>query len=110
MPVPKKNSVDSGMIPKMRQFLIDLAKRYQSVLRIIDEALQSENFKDKTWAVELILKRLPFGQSGSDADKELKKKGSSVQRLPVASSQDIASMSDEALLQEIQSYLNPSDE
>ena len=39
------------------KFINALKERYQQVLKVIDDALESESLKDRIWAVEQILKR-----------------------------------------------------
>ncbi|MEM0952183.1 MAG: hypothetical protein AAGI66_08600 [Cyanobacteria bacterium P01_H01_bin.74] len=41
-----------------KAFVRTFANRYQTALNNIDEALQSENLKEKTWATDHVLKNL----------------------------------------------------
>jgi hypothetical protein len=56
---PRKAPVPKGLLPKLKGFLEALGDRYHRALQVIDEALASDNLKDKIWAVDWILKRLP---------------------------------------------------
>lgn len=50
--------MDSDKVLKpVKRLISALQKRYKHILHVIDEALQSENIKDKIWAVEQIIKR-----------------------------------------------------
>ncbi len=50
--------MDSDKLLKpVKRLITALQKRYKHILHVIDEALQSENIKDKIWAVEQIIKR-----------------------------------------------------
>lgn len=52
---PKKK----GLLPKLKLFWDALSDRCQFALQVIDEALASDNLKEKIWAVDWIFKRLP---------------------------------------------------
>lgn len=47
-----------GAASALRQFWYDLHARTNHVFTVLDEALQSEDFKQRSWAVELLLKKL----------------------------------------------------
>ena len=50
--------MDSDKLLKpVKRLITALQKRYKHILHVIDEALQSQNIKDKIWAVEQIIKR-----------------------------------------------------
>ncbi|HEY9686700.1 MAG TPA: hypothetical protein V6C52_06980 [Coleofasciculaceae cyanobacterium] len=67
--IGKKTPAKKGLLPKLKGFLEGLGDRYQRVLQVIDEALASENFKDKIWAADWILKRTPPPEALSDTQK-----------------------------------------
>lgn len=48
----------------LREFWLKLVDRSQRLFDILDDALESDNFKERVWAVELLLKKL-------SPDKEL---------------------------------------
>ncbi len=56
---PRKAATPKGLLPKIKSFIEALGDRYHRALQVIDEALASDNLKDKIWAVDWILKRLP---------------------------------------------------
>lgn len=64
----KKPTARAGFLPKLKGFLEGLGDRYQRVLQVIDEALASDNLKDKIWAVDLILKRTPSVEPGKEVN------------------------------------------
>jgi hypothetical protein len=59
----RKSSAKKGFLPKLRGLMEALGDRYQRVLHVIDEALDSDNLKDRIWAVDWILKRSPAPES-----------------------------------------------
>lgn len=75
-----------------------LGDRYHRALLVIDEALASDNLKDKIWAVDLILKRTPNietdGQSKARKEKEKH-----------LSSASIAQLSETELIERIKGYV-----
>jgi hypothetical protein len=91
-PVPKK-----GLLPKLKSFLDGLGDRYHRALMVIDEALASDNLKDKIWAVDLILKRSPTPEV--ETQPKSPKKGKPL------SKEELAQLSDVELLQRMRSYL-----
>ena len=55
----RKAATPKGLLPKIKNFIDALGDRYHWALKVIDEALASDNLKDKIWAVDFIFKRLP---------------------------------------------------
>jgi hypothetical protein len=47
-----------GAASALRQFWYDLHARTHNVFTVLDEALNSEDFKQRSWAVEVLLKKL----------------------------------------------------
>ena len=54
-----------------QDFEAALGARYQRALQVIDEALESENFKHKIWAVDRILKSIKSCTSAAQKNKRL---------------------------------------
>jgi len=92
---PRKLSVPTGLLPKVKSFWDRLSDQ---VLRVIEEALASENFKEKTWAVDWFFKHLPATTSESKASSG--KRGE--KPLPMA---ELEAMSEEELLTRIRDHL-----
>lgn len=91
-----------GLFPK---FLSALKERYHHVLQVIDDALASDNLKDRIWAVEQILKRTKpevQPEATSASAKELKK---SIKKIQL-DSKTISAMTDQELLAAIQKVLS----
>jgi hypothetical protein len=112
----KPSPSGDALIPRLKQFLIELGKRYQVALNVIDEALHSENFKEKIWAVELILKRVLLasgnslpeeeeGEDGGDHNNQHTLPVNRANRVPTHS--ELIALSDEDLIQEIRKCLPP---
>lgn len=95
---PRKMSNQKGLIPKLRSFVEALGDRYQKALGVIDEALGSENLKDKIWAVDLILKRGP-GEAEAKIDAKTKPE------TPAASAQELDQLSEQELIQRVRGFL-----
>lgn len=94
---PKK-SPHKGLLPKLKAFMEALGDRYQRALQVVDEALASDNLKDKIWAVDLILKRTPSASTEEiAAPKPLPNENPSPEALD--------GLSDTELLQRIRSHL-----
>lgn len=55
----KSSGPSKGLLSRLRAFVDALGDRYQRALQVVDEALASENLKEKMWAVNLILKQAP---------------------------------------------------
>jgi hypothetical protein len=98
IPTKKISKTGSGLLPKIKAFMDALGDRYQRALQVIDEALASDNLKDKIWAVDLILKRTPSGSS----EEIPSKKQVSVHN---PSPEELDSLSDTELLNRIRSHL-----
>ena len=104
-----KKTARKGLLPApMQALLASLGARYHRALQVIDEALDSENFKEKTWAVDLILKR---GKSAA-ADDELSidaallSSSASVDHVAEAMpEEDLSQLSESELLTRIRGYL-----
>lgn len=100
----KNQNKKSGIFPR---FLSALKDRYHHVLQVIDEALASDNLKDRIWAVEQILKR-----TKPEADMEMSEKAFEVSnRLKTKSSQlldsaRISEMTEQELLAAIRDALS----
>lgn len=55
----KASGPSRGLLSRLRAFVDALGDRYQRALQVVDEALASDNLKEKMWAVNLILKQAP---------------------------------------------------
>lgn len=55
-PPPDDDLVLMGQ-PLLSQLMTAFQQRYEDILDVIDDALESENMKERIWAVEQILKR-----------------------------------------------------
>ena len=89
---------------KLKQFMEALSERYQRVLQIVDDALASDDFKEKKWAVDLILK----GQDEIAAERKAAKAAKGQPAKPVAQRPewlDVSLLSDEELLRRIRDSL-----
>lgn len=95
---PKKIPPASGLFPKLKLLLDALADRYNRVLGVIDEALDSESMKDKIWAVDLILKRTPTEEVAS-SDKKTKKAASTFDPT------ELEQLSEQELLNRVRGYI-----
>lgn len=94
---PPKPSAKTTLINKFRAFMDALSDRYQQVLKVIDEALASESLKDRSWAVDIILKRALPPEGTAEKAKSKKPKAPTLAEL--------SRMSDEELMQRIQQAL-----
>ena len=97
---PKKIPPTSGIFPKLKSFLDALSERYQRVLGVIDEALDSESMKDKIWAVDLILKRSPVEDTATNANDKKNKKTTSA--LDPA---ELEQLSEQELINRVRTYI-----
>jgi hypothetical protein len=97
---PKKMPPTGGLLPKLKNLLDALAERYNRVLGVIDEALDSESMKDKIWAVDLILKRTPPCEDATPPSTPKGKKGSA--SLEPA---DLEQLSEQELLNRVRAYI-----
>lgn len=95
---PKKMPPASGLLPKLKLLLDALADRYNRVLGVIDEALDSESMKDKIWAVDLILKRTPTEETGT-SEKKTKKSASTLDPT------ELEQLSEQELLNRVRGYI-----
>lgn len=91
---PRKAPASKGLLKRLWEALGD---RYHRVLQVIDEALASDNFKEKTWAVDWILKHAP------QEDKAENQARHKAERAP--SPQELDAMSEEELLTHIRHHL-----
>lgn len=96
---PKKILPQTGLLPKLKNLLDALSDRYQRVLGVIDEALDSDSMKDKIWAVDLILKRTPTDTPSTPTDGKGKK--ADAQLNPT----DLEQLSEQELLNRVRSYI-----
>ncbi|MCE3236709.1 MAG: hypothetical protein K0Q50_2900 [Vampirovibrio sp.] len=96
---PRKLPGKKGLLPKLKSFLDALGDRYQRALQVIDEALASDNLKDKIWAVDLILKRTP-------APETEPKSSTSAKPTEPVDTEALAQLSEAELLKRIRDYLN----
>lgn len=99
---PKKMPPVSGILPKLKQLLDALADRYQRVLGVIDEALDSESMKDKIWAVDLILKRTPTAETTTETSASGKKTKKEASSLDPA---ELEQLSEQELLNRVRGYI-----
>jgi hypothetical protein len=84
-----------------KRFCSALESQYQRILQVIDDALNSDNFKERSWAVELWIKRLAMPDAEpTDATTARRKKKN---KLP--SPQELEALSDAELLTRIQDHL-----
>lgn len=98
---PRKSPGKKGLLPKLKSFLDALGDRYQWALTVIDEALASDNLKDKIWAVDLILKRAP-----APPDTNANHADTAATRTQEADPQALAQLSEAELLKRIRAYLH----
>jgi hypothetical protein len=96
---PKKIPPQTGLLPKLKNLLDALSDRYQRVLGVIDEALDSDSMKDKIWAVDLILKRTPTDSPATPASGKGKKTESTL------SPADLEQLSEQELLNRVRTYI-----
>lgn len=97
---PKKHLPSGGLLPKLKHLLDALADRYQRVLGVIDEALDSDSMKDKIWAVDLILKRTPSESPSSPAGNA---KSKPVE--PTLDPAELDQLSEQELLNRVRGYI-----
>jgi len=105
-PSPRK-TIRPGLLLPMQALLEALGARYQRAMKVIDEALDSENFKEKVWAVDWILKR---GKTAIDEELALNAAltASSENRdadSTATPAEDLSKLSDGELLTRIRGYL-----
>lgn len=98
---PNKAPSKTSMMTRFKRFMDALSERYQTVLQIIDEALASDNLRDKSWAVDVILKRCAAPAESAAA----KNKNRSTAPTSSLSRQSLSQLSQEELLQQIRQYL-----
>lgn len=96
---PKKITPSTGLLPKLKHLLDALSDRYNRVLGVIDEALDSESMKDKIWAVDLILKRTPTEDPAPTSGKKGKKADASLDPA------ELEQLSEQELLNRVRSYI-----
>lgn len=98
---PPSTKRKTGLLPKLKGLFEALGDRYQRVLQVIDEALASDNLKDRIWAVDWILKRTP-----DPAPPEPSKSARQKARQETLSPESLAKMNDAELLARIRTYLD----
>lgn len=92
MPMPpRKTPAKKGLLPKLKSFLDALGDRYQKALQVIDEALASDNLKDKIWAVDLILKRTPASEAADKKESSAQSKALDAKTLDTLSETELMS-------------------
>lgn len=91
---PKK---ETAIASTFKQAVTALKKRYTDVVRVIDDALASENLKDRIWAVEQILRRVK-PEEDAPARTRTKKQ--------LVTEPDPSTLSDEELMARIEAYLH----
>ncbi|WP_303673614.1 hypothetical protein [Vampirovibrio chlorellavorus] len=96
---PKKILPQTGLLPKLKNLLEALSDRYQRVLGVIDEALDSDSMKDKIWAVDLILKRTPTESPSGPASGKGKKTDAPLNPA------DLEQLSEQELLNRVRTYI-----
>lgn len=96
---PKKIPPQTGLLPKLKNLLDALSDRYQRVLGVIDEALDSDSMKDKIWAVDLILKRTPTDTPTPAPGGKGKKAEATM------SPADLEQLSEQELLNRVRTYI-----
>ncbi len=96
---PKKLPPQTGLLPKLKNLLDALSDRYQRVLSVIDEALDSESMKDKIWAVDLILKRTPTDTPAPTPNGKGKKSDAPLNPA------DLEQLSEQELLNRVRTYI-----
>lgn len=79
-----------------------LQQRASHIIQVVDDALSSDNLKDRIWAVELLMKRL----RPADDDNAKREKAEKKRKLP--SSKKINAMTDEELHAAINQLLEDS--
>ncbi|MDX2083829.1 MAG: hypothetical protein SFZ03_00370 [Candidatus Melainabacteria bacterium] len=85
-----------------KKLLDALSERYQRILEVFDQALVSDNLKDRIWAVDQILKRLaPEADTSTRGDKKHPAAAANTtsQRQP-------STLSEQELMQQIRELLN----
>lgn len=98
---PVKPSKTMGLFPKLKRFWEALGDRYQRALQVIDEALASDNLKDKIWAVDLILKKTPASDTTNTKSVNIPDEPEE----PILSPGDLEQLSDAELLSKIRVHL-----
>ena len=98
---PRKTPSPQGILPQLKRFWRALGDRYQRVLQVIDEALISDNLKDKIWAVDLILKRSSVTEAEPQAVSTARRK----KKIKPPSPQELAALSETELLTRIRDHL-----
>ena len=101
-PEPEKLKKSSGksMLTSLKKMAGAFNRRYREVIRVIDEALASENLRERIWAVDQILKRTkPEVWESAELSK------ARTQAAKLAKTLDPALLSDTELLSRIEAYL-----
>lgn len=86
----------------LADMVVALKDRFSKVLQVIDDALDSENIKDRTWAVDIILKRL-----GMESALTANPSGKPAKADKRAIAQEVDALSDDELLTRIREQLHP---
>jgi hypothetical protein len=86
-----------GLVPRLKDFWTALGERYHRVLQVVDDALSSENLKERAWAVDVILKKMSVAEKQSlQAEARVK---------PELTPEEIRQMDAETLMARIRDYL-----
>lgn len=93
----------SGLVTHIKRFMEAMGERYQRALQVIDEALHSEDFKERKWVVDLLLKWVPDLPATPQGSKP--EPGKPAARDPLADI-DTSLMSDQELLRTIRAALD----
>lgn len=88
-------------VSRSKSLVAALKQRFARVLQVIDEALNSPEFRERIWAVEQILKRLKPNEKAREksATRPAKKKKPAVR-------EDFSALSEPELLAKIQALLD----
>lgn len=111
--VPEKSTAvktTRAILSPLQKLVKAFKDRYESVLRVIDDALASENLRDRIWAAELLMKRAEKAAESSPKTRVQKQ----MEMLPEdadengaenATPENISGLSDDELLSRIEAYL-----
>lgn len=94
----KNNDKKPDKPGRLKQLMDALKDRYHRVVEVIDEALDSENLRDKIWAVDQLFKRLKVDLSAEPKEAATKK---------ILDEKTIKKMTDDELMDSIQQLLTP---
>lgn len=94
----RKGTAPEGFLTVLKAFWAGLGARSHRIWQVIDEALSSDNLKDKIWAVDWLFKHLPVAEPEAKATRA--KRGEKPIPLP-----ELEAMSEEELLTRIRHHL-----